>query len=116
MERRAAQKDARRARRRRHSAAGCAGVKHGRLRNRPAAAEGDNHEQADVLSKLARMSMSDLKKLCNTMNVDPSLSQNKTTLVDTLCNNVKQCHGFKFGEGWGPTMALWKRRRQLVST
>ena len=48
------------------AAAGGAGVKRGRPRDPSAAAEGDNHEQADVRSKLAKMSMSDLKKLCNT--------------------------------------------------
>ena len=36
------------------AAAGGAGVKRGRQRNPPAAAEGDNREQADVLVKLAR--------------------------------------------------------------
>ena len=39
------------------AAAGGAGVKRGRQRNPPAAAEGDNHEQADVRSKLAKMSI-----------------------------------------------------------
>ena len=36
--------------------------------------------------ELAKMSMSDLKELCNTMNVDYSLFSgwDKTTLVDTF--------------------------------
>ena len=50
--------------------------------NPQARMEGDNHEQADVQVKLAKMSMSGLKKVCNTMNVDHSLSWDKTTLVD----------------------------------
>ena len=54
----------------------------------PAAAEGGNHEQADVRVKLAKMSMSDLKKLCNTMNVYHSLSRDKTTLVDTFMQQL----------------------------
>ena len=44
--------------------------------------------QADVLVKLAKMSTSDLKKLCSTMNV----------------NHI--------GQGWGPIVALLKRRLQ----
>ena len=67
------------------AAAGSAGVKRGRPQRRgnpPARMEGENHEQADVQDKLAKMSMSGLKKVCNTMNVDHSLSWDKTTLVD----------------------------------
>ena len=63
VEMRAAQKDACRAWRGRQRRRGGAGVKRCRQRNPPAAAEGDNHQHADVLVKLARMSMSDLKKL-----------------------------------------------------
>ena len=68
---------------------GGAGVKCGRPRNPSAAAEGDNHEQAYVRVKLAKMSMSDLKKLYNKMDVDHSLSWDKTTLVDTFMQNLK---------------------------
>ena len=39
--------------------------------------------------KLAKMSMSDLKKLCNTMNVDYRLSWDKTTLVDTFMQKLE---------------------------
>ena len=74
--------------------------------------EGDNHEQADVQVKLAKMSMSGLKTVCNTMKVDHSLSWDKTTLVDTFMQKLgpEQCRGF--GQSCGPTVALRKRRRR----
>ena len=93
------------------AAAGGARFKRGRQANPFSAVEGDNHEQADVLVKLAKMSMSDLKKPCNTMNVNYSLPLDKTSLWTHSCKNWKQCSWF--GQGRGQAMALQKRRWRL---